>query len=65
MSVEKFIVNINNLLGINKTNRIAVAVSGGVDSIALLHFVFEWSCVNDINVTILSVDHNLRTESKS
>ena len=65
MSVEKFIVNINNLLGINKTNKIAVAVSGGVDSIALLHFVFEWSCVDDIDVTILSVDHNLRTESKS
>lgn len=61
---KKFVFNINNILGVNKVNKIAVAVSGGVDSVALLHLVLEWSRVNDIEVTVFSVDHNLRAESK-
>ena len=61
---KKFAFNINNILGVNKVNKIAVAVSGGGDSVALLHLVLEWSRVNDIEVTVFSVDHNLRPESK-
>lgn len=61
---QQFAVNINSILGIYKVNKIGVAVSGGSDSMALLHLLLEWSRERDIKVTIFSVDHNLREESK-
>lgn len=61
---KKFSLNINNILGVNKIEKIGIAVSGGSDSIALLHLLIEWSRARDIGVTIFSVDHNLRPESK-
>ncbi len=62
---KKFSLNINNILGVNKIDKIGIAVSGGSDSIALLHLLIEWSRAKNIEVTIFSVDHNLRPESKS
>lgn len=61
---QKFITNINGILGVNKPTKIAVAVSGGADSVALLDLVARWSEVEKLDVTIFSVDHNLRPESK-
>ena len=61
---KKFTTNITNILGVNKVSQVALAVSGGSDSVALLHLAFEWSSANDIEVTVFSVDHNLRAESK-
>jgi len=61
---KKFSLNINNILGVNKIEKIGIAVSGGSDSVALLHLLIEWSRARDIGVTIFSVDHNLRPESK-
>lgn len=54
----------NNILGVNKVSRLAVAVSGGADSIALLNLIAEWSEEKDISITVFTVDHNLRPESK-
>lgn len=54
----------NNILGVNRISRLAVAVSGGADSIALLHLIAEWSEARNVDITVFTVDHNLRPESK-
>lgn len=51
------------VLGESKT--IAVAVSGGPDSMALLHLLVHWAGQNDIALHALSVDHGLRPEAKN
>jgi tRNA(Ile)-lysidine synthase len=44
---------------------LALAVSGGADSVALLHLVAQWRAANagSPNVTVLTVDHGLRADS--
>lgn len=42
---------------------IAVAVSGGPDSMALAWLLHQWAQGHDINLHILTVDHALRAES--
>jgi tRNA(Ile)-lysidine synthase len=46
--------------------RLALAVSGGADSMALLHLVARWRSegVAKPDVTVLTVDHRLRSESR-
>ena len=44
---------------------IAIAVSGGGDSIALTYFAHEWAKSNGGQVTVLTVDHGLRPDSRS
>ncbi|MFT7144867.1 MAG: tRNA(Ile)-lysidine synthase [Alphaproteobacteria bacterium] len=48
---------------IQKNTQIAVAVSGGSDSMALLHLLIDQGFSEQI--TVLHFDHNLRTESES
>jgi tRNA(Ile)-lysidine synthase len=45
--------------------RLALAVSGGADSVALLHLIARWraEAVAKPDVTVLTVDHGLRPES--
>jgi tRNA(Ile)-lysidine synthase len=43
-------------------NRVAVAVSGGSDSMAMLRMVHEWAG-DRVQIFALSVDHGLRTGS--
>ena len=45
-------------------SKIAIAVSGGVDSMVLMNLAKESDFLNDKNVFILVVDHGLRAESK-
>ncbi len=42
---------------------IAVALSGGGDSMALAHMVCAWAVNNDVQIHLLSVNHNLREEA--
>jgi tRNA(Ile)-lysidine synthase len=44
-------------------SKIAVAVSGGADSMALLLLLAEWSVPRNIVLTALTVDHRLRDRS--
>ena len=46
--------------GLSESHPVAVAVSGGADSLALLHA----ACAVSSQVTVLHVDHGLREESK-
>lgn len=51
----------------NKTRAIhhsvALAVSGGSDSIALLYLMFDWAKSTKIKLVVFSVDHGLRVNS--
>jgi tRNA(Ile)-lysidine synthase len=42
---------------------VAVAVSGGSDSMALLHLSYAWACERGIALTALCFDHGLRAAS--
>ncbi len=46
-----------------KTNKLAIAVSGGTDSLALLLVAQKWAQENNLILVALTVDHNLRPES--
>jgi tRNA(Ile)-lysidine synthase len=45
-------------------NKIALAVSGGPDSIAMMHMIHQWALASKKEITILTVNHNLRTEAQ-
>ena len=64
MLLEIFEKKIEYLLADNSIVKIAVAVSGGVDSVALAVLLSDWSKKKGFAVTILTVNHNLRSEAK-
>lgn len=47
-----------------KPKRLAIAVSGGADSMALLLMAQDWAQKNGTEIFALTVDHGLRKESK-
>lgn len=47
-----------------KQKKIAVAVSGGIDSMALMFIAKMWCDNNNVQLFVLTVDHGLRKESK-
>tara|TARA_B100001057_G_scaffold204715_1_gene205366 strand:- start:9128 stop:10099 length:972 start_codon:yes stop_codon:yes gene_type:complete len=65
LEIENFIKYLNNHFIFEKNPSVAVAVSGGPDSIALSLLLNEWSILVDGKVISLIVDHNLRNESSS
>ena len=48
-----------------KLNSCGIAVSGGSDSMALLHILTDWESASKPNLLVASIDHGLRPESKS
>ena len=60
---ENFKQNLENILGQNIPTKIAVALSGGCDSMALTILLNKWAILNKIDMVAITVDHNLRTES--
>ena len=51
------------LLAGQRPERLAVAVSGGGDSLALLGLACDWASENDCRIHALTVDHGLRPEA--
>ena len=51
--------------GLEGFDRIALAVSGGSDSTAMMHLVQQWNARRNFktDITVLSVDHGLRAEA--
>lgn len=49
---------------VEKESTYAVAVSGGPDSMALLHALSAWGAQNAKNIHVLTVDHGLREAAK-
>jgi len=48
---------------IERGSSVALGVSGGGDSVAMLHAVGAWAKAQDCAVYVFTVDHNLRAES--
>ncbi len=48
------------ILSLSIANKIAIAVSGGPDSLALLMLIHQFSHTNSVEVIVLTVNHNLR-----
>lgn len=56
--------NLNNNFSFENNPSVAVAVSGGPDSMALLYLVTNWIKIKKGQITVLIVDHKLRKNSK-
>lgn len=54
---------LDRLTGPDRPGRVAVGVSGGPDSMALLHLLAQWSAARNIALHAFTVDHALRPES--
>lgn len=64
MSLEaRFAVAMERLLAGHLPDRLAVAVSGGGDSFALLGLACDWAEGRGCDIHALTVDHGLRTEA--
>lgn len=50
---------------VNIAGRVAVAVSGGADSLALTLLLADWAAARGGEIVALTVDHGLRVESKA
>ncbi len=48
---------------LNSQSPIVVAVSGGSDSLALLHLASSWARIEDADLRVVTVDHGLRPEA--
>ncbi len=59
-----FAVLMDDLGSFESGSRIAVAVSGGPDSMALCHLAKEWASSRGLSVVGLTVDHRLRPEAQ-
>ncbi len=64
LSFEKFKQNLEKILSGIKLHKIAVAVSGGSDSLALTLLLNKWAILNNVDLTAITIDHRLRTESE-
>ena len=63
MVYSEFLNNIARCIPFTANPVIAIAVSGGCDSISLLLMAHRWSKDVDIKIVSLHIDHNLRQES--
>ncbi len=63
LNKTNFIKILNKYFKFEKQPIFAVAVSGGPDSMALLHLLDEWNTIIKGELIALIVDHNLRSDS--
>tara|TARA_B100001175_G_scaffold247537_1_gene214288 strand:- start:173 stop:1144 length:972 start_codon:yes stop_codon:yes gene_type:complete len=63
LNKTNFIKTINKISVFEKNPTVAVGVSGGPDSMALIDLVNKWSKVIKGKITAVIVDHNLRSNS--
>ena len=54
---------LDRAFGSENLDRIAIAVSGGSDSLALLHLAVDWGKTRGIGPSAVTVDHGLRPEA--
>lgn len=60
---KQLISSINKYKDILENNKIAIAVSGGIDSLSLLLIGNEWAKSHNTKIIGLTIDHKLRKES--
>ena len=52
-----------HILGCEAKTALGLAISGGGDSLAMLHLTLEWRKSNDIKLYIITINHQLRPEA--
>lgn len=57
------ITSINGAFALDKPERIGIAVSGGGDSMALLHLTWRWAVASGVPIEAVTVNHGLRQEA--
>ncbi|SEP78492.1 tRNA(Ile)-lysidine synthase [Loktanella sp. DSM 29012] len=62
---DRFAGEMGHLLGPEFPDAIGVAVSGGGDSMALLHLAAGWARIFGVSMSVVTVDHGLRDASAS
>lgn len=60
---QRFVEQMGRLLGPDFPTKIALAVSGGGDSMAMLALAHGWARVYGVGLHVVTVDHGLRAES--
>ncbi|MGP6087335.1 tRNA lysidine(34) synthetase TilS [Antarctobacter jejuensis] len=60
---QRFAESMGQLLGPDFPSDIALAVSGGGDSMAMLYLAHNWTRVWGVRLHVVTVDHGLRAES--
>lgn len=63
LTTDWFAQSLDTLGPFERRPHIAVAVSGGPDSLALMHLLAAWCRARDGHLTVLTVDHGLRAEA--
>ncbi len=63
LSFDYLSKKLDALIHRDSQTKIAVAVSGGADSLCLTLMAHEWGCINHVPIVALTVDHGLRQES--
>lgn len=63
--LERFFSSVNKLGPFEKNAKIAVAVSGGSDSLALTYMLNKWASYYGLELHAITIDHGLRQESSS
>ena len=59
----KFASNLDAAFASGLPKHIGIAVSGGGDSMALLHLTRAWAVTRDVTLSAITIDHSLRTGS--
>ena len=60
-TIERVLSNLASL----KLRSCGISVSGGSDSMALLHILTDWQSATKPKLSVASIDHGLRSDSKS
>ena len=63
LNKANFVKLLNKNFIFEKNPTVAVGVSGGPDSMALIHLIDHWNKLQKGKVIALIIDHNLRTNS--
>ena len=62
---EEVAQRVRSSAAVRRGSRILVAVSGGVDSMVLLHLLHEWAPTNEVTLVCAHLNHGLRGRSSA